>query len=154
MIWINLKLTAIYQLDIKSTNITAVVLKANRALLAVSVYVPPRLGLVGHEALMTYLGPMRQTIYSLREEHGDRLDILVVGDFNHHDQLWGGDLVATATRQGEADPIFLFIRKFRFQSVLPGYSHLVRVTGIGSDTRIWVRLSRCALLWRLLLGKW
>jgi endonuclease/exonuclease/phosphatase family metal-dependent hydrolase len=35
---------------------------------------------------------------------GKRMDIVLVGDFNHHDQHWGGNEI-TGRRQGEAGPI-------------------------------------------------
>jgi hypothetical protein len=39
---------------------------------------------------------------------GPCLDIVVAGDFNRHDQLWGRDEVLPS-RQGEADPIIDFM---------------------------------------------
>lgn len=76
-------------------------------------------GPAGREALVDHLNLILQAIQGLREEVGDRLDILVAGDFNRHDQLWGWDLVATSKRQGEADPILLFMVEFGLQSLLP-----------------------------------
>ena len=43
----------------------------------------------------------------------------MAGDFNRHDQLWGGDEVSLRQRQGEADPIVDFIGDFSLQSLLP-----------------------------------
>jgi hypothetical protein len=40
-------------------------------------------------------------ISSAQRRGGPRLDVVVAGDFNRHDQLWGGDGVLP-TRQGEA----------------------------------------------------
>ena len=37
------------------------------------------------------------------------MDFLITGDFNRHDQLWGGNSVIT--RQKEAEPIIKFINK-------------------------------------------
>jgi hypothetical protein len=45
------------------------------------------------------------------------LEIIIVGDFNRHDQLWGGDDVSLA-RQGEADPIIDFMIEFALSSLL------------------------------------
>ncbi len=46
------------------------------------------------------------------------MDVVVVGDFNRHDQLWGGDDVALK-RQGEADPIIDLMGEFALSSLLP-----------------------------------
>jgi hypothetical protein len=43
---------------------------------------------------------MRET----RDRVGTRVNIVLAGDFNRHDQLWGGDNISLQ-RQGEADPI-------------------------------------------------
>ena len=44
---------------------------------------------------------------------------VVAGDFNRHDQLWGGQDVLVRQRQGEADPIVDFIGDFSLHSLLP-----------------------------------
>jgi hypothetical protein len=46
------------------------------------------------------------------------MDIVVVGDFNQHDQLWGGDDVSQA-RQGEADALIDFMNDLSLTSLLP-----------------------------------
>lgn len=45
------------------------------------------------------------------------LDVLLLGDFNRHDQLWGGDEVSLA-RQGEADPIIDLMTHCSLRSLL------------------------------------
>ena len=42
-----------------------------------------------------------------------------MGDFNRHDQLWGGNRVATQTRQGEAEPVLLLMAEWGLNSILP-----------------------------------
>ena len=42
-----------------------------------------------------------------------------MGDFNRHDQLWGGNQVATRNRQGEAEPIVLLMADWGLTSLLP-----------------------------------
>jgi hypothetical protein len=49
---------------------------------------------------------------------GPRLDVVVAGDFNRHDQLWRGDEVSPR-RHGEADPIIDFMNRWRLESLLP-----------------------------------
>ena len=43
---------------------------------------------------------------------------MLAGDFNQHDQLWGGEDV-TLVRQGEADPIIDLMIEHALSSLLP-----------------------------------
>ena len=70
-------------------------------------------------ALQRILHLLQAVIQSTSRQTDTRLDILVVGDFNRHDQLWGGDEVSLRQRQGEANPIVDFIGNFSLQSLLP-----------------------------------
>jgi hypothetical protein len=45
------------------------------------------------------------------------VEILIMGDFNQHDQLWGGDDVSLG-RQGEADLIINLMNKCALSSLL------------------------------------
>jgi hypothetical protein len=47
---------------------------------------------------------LHRVMTGFRNSTGKRTDVILAGDFNRHDQLWGGDEV-TGRRQGEADPI-------------------------------------------------
>ncbi|TKA44234.1 hypothetical protein B0A49_13576, partial [Cryomyces minteri] len=48
-------------------------------------------------------------------------DLVVPGDFNRHDTLWGGPGVGETYRQGEAEPIIAFMDQHGLQSLLqPG----------------------------------
>jgi hypothetical protein len=49
----------------------------------------------------------------------DNIDILIVGDFNRHDQVWDGNQVATRNRQGEGDPIVLLTADWGLTRLLP-----------------------------------
>ena len=46
------------------------------------------------------------------------MDVILTGDFNQHDQLWGENEIS-AQRQGEADPIIDFMATYSLQSLLP-----------------------------------
>jgi endonuclease/exonuclease/phosphatase family metal-dependent hydrolase len=48
---------------------------------------------------------------------GTRLDVVLAGDFNRHDQLWGGQDIPWQ-RQGEANPIVDFIGDYSLQCLL------------------------------------
>ncbi|EXL64862.1 hypothetical protein FOPG_18892 [Fusarium oxysporum f. sp. conglutinans race 2 54008] len=64
--------------------------------LVVSVYVAGK----DEEALRTAMRQLHTTIASLRSSTGKRTDIMIAGDFNRHDQLWGGG-GATMWRAGD-----------------------------------------------------
>jgi exonuclease III len=87
------------QVAIQSSDLTAVVLRLpDRAVQVVSVYVP----CTEEEALRQTVGLLGRLINDVRNHVGTRTDIVLAGDLNRHDQLWGGDDISAA-RQGEAD---------------------------------------------------
>ena len=45
------------------------------------------------------------------------MDVIIAGDFNRHDQLWGGEDVSLE-RQGEADRIIDLMDEFALRSLL------------------------------------
>lgn len=104
------------QIPIDSSDLAAAVLHLpNRKVLVISIYVPciTQVGL--HQRLLK----IRQGIEDAKRElQCNDLDTLLLGDFNRHDHLWGGESVA-ATRQGEADPILDLISDYNLQSLLP-----------------------------------
>jgi hypothetical protein len=60
---------------------------------------------------------LRKSITMVRPDTGTVVEILIVGDFNRHDQLWGGDVVSLG-RQGEADPIIDLMNECALSSLL------------------------------------
>ena len=83
--------------------------------MVVSVYVEGR----NADALASTVTELHNLIVRFRSGRGTRTDVILLGDFNQHDQLWGGDDVAREQRQGEADPIIDFIGDFSLHSLLP-----------------------------------
>ncbi|KAI2946871.1 hypothetical protein CBS147323_11233 [Aspergillus niger] len=53
----------------------------------------------------------------LRRDTGAVVEVLIMGDFNRHDQFWGGDDVSLG-RQGEADPIIDLMNEYALSSLL------------------------------------
>ena len=103
------------QIPIASTDLTAAVLTLpDRAILAISVYIAP----ADEEALRRSTHQLRQAIRETRQRMGTRVDVMLLGDFNRHDQIWGGDDIAPA-RQGEADPIIDLMSDYHLRSLLP-----------------------------------
>ncbi|KAK0367645.1 hypothetical protein CLIM01_14998 [Colletotrichum limetticola] len=112
--WVNNEVEA-EQVPIASPDITAAVVRlTDRRLLVASVYVPVQ----KPEMLRQACDLLRQAITNVRRGTGERVDVVLVGDFNCHDYLWGGDDVSEG-RQGEADPIIDLMSEHSLRSLLP-----------------------------------
>jgi len=113
MLWINKDMEA-EQVAIQSPDMTAAVIRLpERRLLVASVYVPKD----DHQALQETCDNLRRTIQEVRRKAATVVEVAIVGDFNRHDQLWGGDDVS-ARRQGEADLIIDLMNEFALSSLL------------------------------------
>lgn len=100
MLWVNKDIDA-EQIPTDSPDMTAAIVRLpERLILVVSTYVPGG----DTQALQDTCNILRQIITDSRRKSGRAIDVLVLGDFNRHDQLWGGDNISL-TRQGEADQI-------------------------------------------------
>lgn len=100
MLWIRKELE-VEQVAVESSDLTAAVITLpGRKILVVSVYVEG----VNVQALTDACNLLRTTITETRRDSGQVVDVVLVGDFNRHDQLWGGEDVSLY-RQGEADKI-------------------------------------------------
>jgi len=114
MLWIR-KDIEVEQVPVQSSDLTAAVLRLlDRSILLVSVYVEPH----DAEALRDATCKLHQLIQETRNKISTRVDVVLAGDFNRHDQLWGGDDVARE-RQGEADPIIDLMSDHALRSLLP-----------------------------------
>ncbi|KAK1509295.1 hypothetical protein CABS01_16854 [Colletotrichum abscissum] len=114
LLWVNREVEA-EQVPIASSDITAAVVRLpDRRLLVASVYVPVQ----KPEMLRQACNLLRQAITNVRVGTGERVDVVLVGDFNCHDYLWGGDNVSEG-RQGEADPIIDLMSEYSLRSLLP-----------------------------------
>ena len=72
------------QIPIASTDLTAAVLTPpDRSMLAISVYIAP----ADEEALRRSAHQLRQAIRETRQKVGTRVDVMLLGDFNRHDQM-------------------------------------------------------------------
>jgi hypothetical protein len=103
------------QVSVPSVDLTVVLLRLpDRSVLLASVYVEGANAAASSETVTL----LDNVISTAQRRGGPRLDIVVSGDFNRHDQLWGGDEVLPS-RQGEADPIIDFMNKWGLESLLP-----------------------------------
>jgi hypothetical protein len=113
MLWIRKDLEA-EQVPIDSHDTTAALIRLpGRRVLVVSVYVQ------GQEprALRETCERLRNMIVDARQGTGEVVEVVIAGDFNRHDQLWGGDDVSPV-RQGEADDIIDLMSELSLCSML------------------------------------
>ena len=113
MLWINKDIEA-EQVPIESPDLTAAVIRLpERLIFMASVYVEGG----DTAALDDACDRLRKAITNVRRDAGTVVEIMIVGDFNRHDQLWGGDEVSLG-RQGEADLIIDLMNEFALSSLL------------------------------------
>jgi ribonuclease HI len=119
MIWAHRDL-AVKQVPTSSPDITAAMTEVEgRKILAISVYIPQQQEDVG-DALSAYLDCIRGVIEKTRREQSpQQIEVIIAGDFNRHDQLWGGDEVGTSPRQGEGEAIIDLMSELELNSLLP-----------------------------------
>ncbi|KAM4061805.1 endonuclease-reverse transcriptase domain-containing protein [Hirsutella rhossiliensis] len=114
MLWIRKDIDS-EQVPIPSSDLTAAVLHLpDRDVLVMSVYVQGK----DEEALILTTTELGGLITRFRNGTGKRTDVVLAGDFNRHDLLWGGDCV-TSRRQGEGQPIIDLMNEHGLCSLLP-----------------------------------
>ena len=110
----------IQQISVASADITAILLQAtDRPILVVSVYIPPESGQAATQDLKTVIQLIKGAVATATNQIGYQPELVFAGDFNRHDQLWGGDHIALSRRQGEAEPIIDMMQDLDLQSILP-----------------------------------
>jgi hypothetical protein len=113
MLWVNRDLEA-EQIYTDLLDLTAAVIRLDqRIILVASVYVAGQ----DEEALQDMCSSLRKLILDLRSQANRPVEVVIAGDFNRHDQLWGGDV--SLARQGEADRIIDLMSEFGLSSLLP-----------------------------------
>ncbi|KAJ5471428.1 hypothetical protein N7530_008785 [Penicillium desertorum] len=113
MLWVNKDIEA-EQVAIESPDLTAAVIRLpERLIFMASVYVEGG----DASALDDACDHLRKAVEKMRRDTGAVVEVMIVGDFNRHDQLWGGDEVSLG-RQGEADPIIDLMNEFALSSLL------------------------------------
>ena len=113
MLWVNKDVEA-EQVPIESPDITAAIIRLPGRLVFVTlVYV---LG-EDAQALRDICTHLRKAIVDTKRNASIVEEVVIAGDFNRHDQLWGGDEVSIE-RQGEADPIIDLMNELALSSLL------------------------------------
>ena len=118
--YVNSSIKAV-QVSTASPDITSVRVRIrSRVLLLCSVYIPcygnsedePR-----RDHMPSRLAALRTTIERERLDYPE-LELIIAGDFNKHDAMWGGDRVAASPRQGEAVDLIDFMDEYDLTSIL------------------------------------
>ncbi|SPJ70278.1 related to reverse transcriptase [Fusarium torulosum] len=113
MLWVKKEVEA-EQVPIDSPDVTAAVVRLpDRLVFTASAYVPGG----DTQALQDTCIKLGRAITEVRRRSGRAVDVVITGDFNRHDQMWGGDDVSVE-RQGEADPIIDLMNDFMLRSLL------------------------------------
>ncbi|KZL86802.1 reverse transcriptase, partial [Colletotrichum incanum] len=114
MLWVRKDVEA-EQIQVESPDLTAAVIRLEeRLVLVASVYVPRD----DSHALRDTCNHLRRIVTETRRRTGRVVDLVAAGDFNRHDQLWGGDEVSMV-RQGEGDQIIDLMNELGLSSLLP-----------------------------------
>lgn len=108
---------------VDSADITAVVAHVGgKRIVIVSVYIPDLSSTQtkdeSKEVLTSRLDAIKGIVQQeqLRDPH---TEVIVAGDFNRHNPLWGGSSVGNEPRQDESEPIIDFMAELSLQSLLP-----------------------------------
>lgn len=103
MIWVNKAYTSIQQVEIVHRDICAVILiLRDRKIFFASIYVPCSRGSRTKDDLrLKKRLDLLQQAFLLQKQQDSNLELVITGDFNRWDLLWGGNSLASHTRQGE-----------------------------------------------------
>ena len=100
-------------MPVESSDITAVVIWLPQCtILLLSVYVQG----IDLDALVSSISSINRVVTSVKQRV-ERLEVVIAGDLNRHDILWGGDAVSDE-RQGEAEPIIEMMSEQGLSSLL------------------------------------
>ncbi|EED13952.1 hypothetical protein TSTA_101880, partial [Talaromyces stipitatus ATCC 10500] len=86
----------------------------DQTVLVVLVYVEGN----SEEVLTSAIRLLRSLVADIQGRGGIWIDVLIIGDFNRHNQLWGGDEISSA-RQREADNLINYMSENSLHSLLP-----------------------------------
>ena len=96
-------------------------LPVERKIFLVSVYIPCSQKNTRDRATQQLLRRLNLIWAAFLEEKSNipELELIITGDFNRWDSLWGGNQVINHLRQGEAEELISFIADLGLQYVLP-----------------------------------
>lgn len=94
---------------------------AEHLVVVISLYVPYGANANENEQLLKTRLKLAKTAQQYVEQlKGKKIEIIIGGDFNRHDQLWGGSKISETPRQGEGARVIDFILENHLQLLLTG----------------------------------
>lgn len=94
---------------------------AEHLVVVISLYVPYGANANENEQLLKTRLKLAKTAQQYVEQlKGKKIEIIIGGDFNRHDQLWGGSKISETPRQGEGARVIDFILENDLQLLLTG----------------------------------
>lgn len=140
LIYVN-KRTQFRQVNVPSPDLVAGVLQtASQKTLVVSVYVPRNPSASNEENARELTERLHLITMAWREAKGrwgTDVQLFTAGDFNRHDQLWGGDMAAFSQYHGEGTPILEWMGNLGFNSMLPRGTKTFKVGGHTRQQSTW-----------------
>ena len=109
------------QIDCDSTDVVAIsILTPMSKFLIFSVYTPPIdvCTAANGTELQPTLEAINQTIQEASPEIGDRLRVIIAGDFNRHHPSWGHNRI-NRNRMGDAEELLIFMQNKELQNCVP-----------------------------------
>ncbi len=125
------------QVPINYWDITAVITElapSQRKIFIVLVYIPCSQTSNKDRAsrqLFRHLDLIRSALNEEKSRIPD-VELIVTGDFNRWDSLWGGNQIINHPRQGESEQLIQFMADFNLQSVVPQGTITYPARGVGS----------------------
>lgn len=124
------------QIPIPCSDLTAVTMKHGPdRILLISAYIErDRRGSRARQILEQRLADVRQAVRQATEAKATT-HLILAGDFNRHDQLWGGHQISES-RRGEAESIIQFMIEHQLWSALPQGTKTYRHNSKGIETTL------------------
>jgi hypothetical protein len=106
------------QIPIPSSDLTAIIaLQGQEILLIISAYIEYQANTRQNRYILEQSLQYIQATLQKVQETKPNTKLILAGNFNRHDILWGGQR-AFGDRQGEAEPILQFITEYQLWSAL------------------------------------
>jgi exonuclease III len=99
MIWVSAKVD-FKQIVVESLDVTMIQLEGDTDVIIASIYIPGPAS--DTQIVDAILGKVKAAIEKVKQSSRKEIEILLMGDFNRHDQMWGGpDVIDTNPNEGD-----------------------------------------------------
>lgn len=121
MIWINKVHTNVQQVNLMHHDICALILTLNdRSIFFASVDIPfSRGSRTSNNLRLEKRLDLLQQAFLIEKQKDGNLELVITGNFNRWDSLWGGNTLNSHTRQGEGQHLIDLMSDLNLQLLLP-----------------------------------